>query len=519
MRQFISRRALLSAGLAGGSSIVVGGSFLNNRSAAARQAVQQTAKQQAVSGRLSPAALKSQFGFRGGVLEPSDPGFEQTAFGELWNKLQPKRHPQIIAQASDEQDVVAAVKFARAAKLKLTVRGGGHNWCNPSLRDHGLLIDLTNLNRVISIDAGARKAVLQPIISNRQVQTELNAHGMSFPTGHCPEVKLSGYLLGGGMSWNHGVWGPGVGSVEAIEVVNAKGDVITASAADNPDYFWAARGCGPGFFGIALRYHVRLYPLPRAIISSAYYYPSEHLVKLGKWLDQLAPRLPSSVELSLFVVQAPPELADKTSAGNHKVALVSAVMFADSADVATSTLSALDSYPSLDQCLSRSGAKQTNFTALFDASGALWPSDLRSKVDAMFYNAPLAELCHAIKDHVAIAPSPRTVLLFVVYTGKNRPPATPADAAFSMTGKLYGGPWTMWAASDQDAANRSWHDKCVQLLKPHVAGHYIGETDFAGHPEFARLSYSPAAWERIGSLRKKLDPQGLFFDFSDGLGA
>jgi FAD/FMN-containing dehydrogenase len=508
-RYSISRRTLLSAGLAGSSSIVLNGGFPNNRSAAAQE--------QTGSGRPNLSVLKSHFGFRGRALDSSDPGFEQTVFGGLWNKLQPRRHPQIIARASDEQDVIAAVQFARANKLKVTVRGGGHNWCNPSLRDNGLLIDLSNLNKVLSIDAGARKAVVQPILSNRQVQAALNPHGMSFPSGHCPEVKLSGYLLSGGMSWNHGVWGPGVGSVEAIEIVNAKGKRITASATENPDYFWAARGCGPGFFGVALRYHLKLYPLPQAIVSSAYYYPYEHLVQLGSWLDQLARQLPSNIELSLFAIQSPPDLADKTNASNRKVALVSAVMFADSADAARSTLGALDSYPSLNQCLSRSLAKRTKFTELFDASGALWPKNLRAKVDALFFNAPLADLCHAVKDHVAVAPSPATVLMFAVYTGKNRPPATPPDAAFSVTGNLYGGPWTMWAPADQDAANRSWHDKCVELLKPHVAGHYIGETDFAGHPEFARLSYSPAAWEKINRLRKKLDPEGLFFDFSDGL--
>jgi hypothetical protein len=172
---------------------------------------------------------------------------------------------------------------------------------------------------------------------------------------------------------------------------------------------------------------LKLHPLPRAIISSVYYYPYEHLVQLAKWLDQLARQLPSSIELSLFAIQAPPDLVGKTNASNRKVALVSAVMFADSADTARSTLSALDSYPSLDHCLSRSVAKQTNFAELFDASGALWPSNLRSKVDALFFNAPLADLCRAVKDHVSVAPSPMTVLMFAVYTGKNRPPATPSE--------------------------------------------------------------------------------------------
>jgi FAD/FMN-containing dehydrogenase len=176
------------------------------------------------------------------------------------------------------------------------------------------------------------------------------------------------------MSWNHGIWGPGVASVEAIEIVDAKGDVITASATENPDYFWAARGAGPGFFGVAVRYHLKLYPLPQAITSSTYYYPYEQLVQIAGWLDQQASRLPSNVELSLFAVQAPPDLADKAKVSNGKIALVSAVMFADSPDAARSTLGLLDTYPSLDQCLSRSVLKQTNFTDLFDASGALWPA-------------------------------------------------------------------------------------------------------------------------------------------------
>ena len=127
-----------------------------------------------------------------------------------------------------------------------------------------MLIDLSNLNKVISIDPEARKAVLQPIISNRDVQQALNPLGMAYPSGHCPQVKLSGYLLGGGMSWNQGAWGHGCESVEAIEMVTADGKLITASKDENQDYFWAARGAGFGFFGVVTRFHLKLHPLPQS---------------------------------------------------------------------------------------------------------------------------------------------------------------------------------------------------------------------------------------------------------------
>jgi hypothetical protein len=167
----ISRRDLLSAGLAGTGSVAL--SCLPLAAAA----------QQPSATKLDPGALKSSFGFSGNILHASQPGFEEAAFGNLWNELRPKRHPQIVAQAMDKQDVAAAVKFAQANKLKVTVRGGGHNWCNPSLRNGGLLIDLSNLNRVVSIDAASQRAVVQPIISNRQIQAALNAHGLSFQAG------------------------------------------------------------------------------------------------------------------------------------------------------------------------------------------------------------------------------------------------------------------------------------------------------------------------------------------------
>jgi hypothetical protein len=126
------------------------------------------------------------------------------------------------------------------------------------------------------------------------MQKALEPYGLAYPTGHCPQVKASGYLLSGGMSWNHGVWGSGVGSVETIEMVTADGHLVRAR-----------------------------------------------------------------------------------------------------------------------------------------------------KVDATFSNRPLAELMSATIDHVLSCPSPKTVYMFAVYTGGETPP-TPPDASFSMTGKIYGGPWSMW---------------------------------------------------------------------------
>jgi hypothetical protein len=72
-----------------------------------------------------------------------------------------------------------------------------------------------------------------------------------------------------------------------------------------PDYFWAARGSGYGFFGVATRYHLKLYPLPKAIQSVSYYYSLSVTDTVAEWLGNNGSKLSPAVELSVFLLIAP----------------------------------------------------------------------------------------------------------------------------------------------------------------------------------------------------------------------
>src|SRR5439155_5190682 len=143
----------------------------------------------------------------------------------------------------------------RSRGLRISIRSGGHSWIGASLRDGGLLIDLSHLNSV-SIDPAGRTAVVGPAIRNVELMAALAPYGLAFPAGHCPTVGVGGFLLGGGQGWNQGVWGPACLSVQAIDLVNAEGELITADARQNAELLWLARGVGPGFPGVILRYHL-----------------------------------------------------------------------------------------------------------------------------------------------------------------------------------------------------------------------------------------------------------------------
>ena len=153
----------------------------------------------------------------GKVVTATDDQYEHLRSVMSWNQLTPKRYPRLIVQVANEQDVVEAVHFARTNKMRIAVRGGGHNWVGFSLRDDSLLIDLGRLKR-ISIDRVDRTATIQPAVTGRELNGQLREHGLAFPVGHCPSVPLSGFLLSGGLGWNSMKWGPACLSIEAANL-------------------------------------------------------------------------------------------------------------------------------------------------------------------------------------------------------------------------------------------------------------------------------------------------------------
>jgi FAD/FMN-containing dehydrogenase len=141
----------------------------------------------------------------GSVFQRGQPGYEEARCAAVWNARKPEREPELIVVAQSTADVVSAVRFARAQGLKLAVRSGGHSWFGASIRDSGLLLDLSQLD-AIEIDADARSAAVQPAARSRQLATALAPHRLAFPVGHCASVALGGYLLAGGLGCNFGSW-------------------------------------------------------------------------------------------------------------------------------------------------------------------------------------------------------------------------------------------------------------------------------------------------------------------------
>ncbi len=69
----------------------------------------------------------------------------------------------------------------------------------------------------------------------------------------------------------------GCENVVGIDVVLADGSLVHANADENPDLYWAARGAGPGFFGVVVRFHLKLHARPKVTAMQSQVFSMKHL--------------------------------------------------------------------------------------------------------------------------------------------------------------------------------------------------------------------------------------------------
>ena len=162
----------------------------------------------------------------GEALRPGDPGYDQVR--PSFSGMYPDR-PGLLVLCKGTADVVAAVDFARARGIEVTVRGGGHSVAGLSSTDGGMVIDLAPMNGVL-VDKDAQLADVQGGALWADVDREAQLYGLSTPGGVVSDTGVAGLTLGGGYGWLRRTYGLSCDNVVAYEVVTADGRVLNASA-------------------------------------------------------------------------------------------------------------------------------------------------------------------------------------------------------------------------------------------------------------------------------------------------
>jgi len=212
-------------------------------------------REEEMSGAIKvPDAVRASF--TGELIDPQDPAYEQAR--RVHNGLINK-YPALIAACRTVPDVVDAVNVGREQAAEISVRGGGHGVAGLAVTDGGLMIDLTSM-KGIRIDPSRRTVWAQGGVTWKEFNRAAASHGLATTGGVVSTTGIAGLTLGGGEGWLMGKYGLTVDNLLAVEVVTAAGEVVTATAEQNQDLFWALRG-GGGNFGVATSFEYQAHPV------------------------------------------------------------------------------------------------------------------------------------------------------------------------------------------------------------------------------------------------------------------
>jgi FAD/FMN-containing dehydrogenase len=454
-------------------------------------------------------------GYDGRSVARGEPDYERWRTAMPWQMYKAPRYPDLIVRPDSASAVAEAVARARAAGQRVAIKSGGHNVSEAFLRDGGMLLDLGELQG-IDVDPGSATAWVEPALWSHGLVRALEPHAFAFPVAHCATVPMGGFLLGGGLGYNHDNWGTlACHAILAAEVVLADGDTCTVTPDRHPDLYWAVRGAGMGFPGVVTRYRLQLYPAPGAVYESSYIFPLAQLQQATAMLQDWAAANPADTELMMLLAHnpmAPPDAPPLM----RKMCIVRAVAYAATATAARRELTALGAHPAAAAAIARNELQATSLEqmAVDSVNAEMGLGFGRYAVDTIWTDR-LPEVMTAVRDHFLQANSVKTH--FVVSPKVNR--QLPADAAFSMVGETFVGAYTMWDEAADDAAAFAWLAGTSRRMRPLAVGQYINEVDAFRDPAAVRRCFSAGSWQRLSGVRERYDRTGLFFGWPGERGA
>lgn len=435
----------------------------------------------------------SKMGF---TLSRGDRGFDEAVLGTSFSGRDPGIRPEVIIQANSIDDVVAAIKRAKAEEMKISICSGGHSWAQNHIRESGMLIDLARLDS-IEIDKTNQRATAGPGCWSIDLDRHLARKGLFFPVAHAPDVCLGGFLLQGGFGWASRNFGLGCENVVGIDAVLADGSLVHASETENADLFWAARGSGPGFFAVVVRYHLKVHPRPRAVGMKIQVFDMEHMEDVFRWSDEVGPSVSRDVEFQMLIT---PHCLGTGRPGMEVFAPVLSPTWKEARKavdfVGKSPIRRLASFttplvPATTMIMARV-AHRTHF-----------PPDMHWCVDNMWTNAPIDDLLPGL-NRIAetMPPAPSHALWLNWYPAKKRP-----NMAFSKEANRYLAVYGEWKNAEDDTIYRNWATECMEEMAHLSEGVQLADENLGRRPAWfiARENLN-----RLDQLREKYDPTGRF---------
>ena len=437
--------------------------------------------------------------FRGDLLRPETAGFDSAR--RVWNGMVDRR-PALIARCAGVADVRAALGFARKHGLVLAVRGGGHNVAGNAVCEDGIVIDLSPL-KGIQVDSVGQRARAEPGVLLGELDRQTQAFGLATPTGNVSTTGIAGLTLGGGLGWIARKHGATCDNLVSADVVTADGELVKASADENPDLFWGLRG-GGGNFGVVTSFEYCLHPLGPVVLAGAVVHSFDRAREVLRFFADFVSTAPDKLSVTASIFRAAPGSPLPTELHGQAV-IALAVCYAGDLDEGERALQPLRAFgrPLADLIA------PMLYTQLQSRSDAAYPPGLHYYWKSHYVDELTDEAIDTVVEHAQQMPPAMCSFYFqhlegaIAHVGARETAFGHRHGAFDFA--------ILTAGRDptETDPNVAWTRELWTAMQPFATGVYVNNLGGEGEDR-VRAAYAPATYERLVALKDKYDPTNLF---------
>jgi FAD/FMN-containing dehydrogenase len=424
------------------------------------------------------------------------PGDTDFAKYNISMNLRTNLTPQLRILCKTADAVSAVISWARTNSVSFSVRGGGHSYEGLS-QSTSVVIDGRAM-RSIEVSDDASLVYVGAGAALGDVYHALAPHGRAIPAGSCPTVGVAGHTQGGGFGLLARPFGLACDSLKSIEVVDAQGRILNASATENSELFWALRGGGGGSFGVATRFVFQTHEVAQvSTLGVSWVLPVERALRVMKAWQAWAPKSPDAITTIFRVGKSSTGQIALRCAGQStgseaslRAELAKWINIEAPTSFSTSTLSFIDA------------------VAHFAGGEAYETIFMKGKSDYLFQ--PMSDDGITTLMHGLIAlPTGAVVAICDSYGGAVGRVAADATA-FSHRAALYSIQYySQWGRASDSAVRIGYSRQLYDSMRPYVSGQA-----YVNYCDIDLVDYAKAYWSdnlpRLSELKSKFDPDNVF---------
>lgn len=142
----------------------------------------------------------------------------------------------LVVKVNNKDEIIALIKYCNTHNIKLVTRGAGTNLVGSTIPHDEIILDVSNLNKILSFDKDNFELTCEPGVLLKDVQTFAEQNGLFYP----PDPAEKNASIGGNISTNAGgiravKYGVTRDYIKELEVITGKGEVLHLGSSNIKD--------------------------------------------------------------------------------------------------------------------------------------------------------------------------------------------------------------------------------------------------------------------------------------------